>query len=132
MNRNGTQRYRCQHCERYFTPKPEENWHDQQRRIEVQWRAVKLYLDGRSLRSIAKQLGVHHQTVGRWVAVWTKDFQTVLQAIVTMACLYQFLQTKDAVWVLTAYALASGSASLPIERTLLSNKKEHLQKEDKF
>jgi transposase-like protein len=75
MNRNGTQRYRCQHCERYFTPKPEENWHDQQRRIEVQWRAVRLYLDGRSLRSIAKQLGVHHQTVGRWVAVWTKDLR---------------------------------------------------------
>ncbi|HYT43070.1 MAG TPA: helix-turn-helix domain-containing protein [Methylomirabilota bacterium] len=75
MNRNGTQRYRCQRCERYFTPKPEENWHDQQRRIEVQWRAVRLYLDGRSLRSIARQLGVHHQTVGRWVTAWTKDLR---------------------------------------------------------
>ena len=60
-----------------------------------------------------------------FTAILPKDFQTALQAIVTMACLYQFLQTKDAVWVLTAYALASGSVSLPIERTLLSNKKEH-------
>jgi ABC-type transport system involved in cytochrome c biogenesis permease component len=67
-----------------------------------------------------------------FTAILPKDFQTVLQAIVTMACLYQFLQTKDAVWVLTAYALASGSVSLPIERTLLSNKKVHLRKEDKF
>jgi len=67
-----------------------------------------------------------------FTAMLPKDFQTVLQAIVTLACLYQFLQTKDAVWVLTAYALASGSASLPIERILLSNKKEHLQKKDKF
>jgi hypothetical protein len=67
-----------------------------------------------------------------FTAILPKDFQTVLQAIVSMACLYQFLQTKDAVWVLTAYALASGSVSLPIERTLLSNRKEHLRKEDKF
>ena len=67
-----------------------------------------------------------------FTAILPKDFQTLLQAIVTLACLYQFLQTKDAVWVLTAYALASGSASFPIERTLLSNKKEHLRKEDEF
>ncbi len=65
------------------------------------------------------------------IAILPKDFQTVLQGVVTIACLYQFLQTKDAVWVLTAYALASGSASLPIVRTLLPNQKERSRKEEK-
>jgi hypothetical protein len=64
------------------------------------------------------------------IALLPKDFQTVLQAIVTMACLYQFFQTKDAVWVLTAYALASGSASLPIVRTLLPHQKKRSREED--
>jgi hypothetical protein len=64
------------------------------------------------------------------IALLPKDFQTVLQAIVTMACLYQFLQTKDALWVLTAYALASGSASLPVIRTLLPHQKKRLRDED--
>jgi hypothetical protein len=64
------------------------------------------------------------------IALLPKDFQTILQAIVTMACLYQFLQTKDAVWVLTAYALASGSVSLPIVRTLLPHQKKHPRDED--
>jgi len=68
LNRNGTQRYRCQHCKRYFTHKIEEKRHAHEHGREVIIRAVRLYLEGRSLRAIARQLGVHHQTVGRWVA----------------------------------------------------------------
>jgi transposase-like protein len=41
----------------------------------MQRRAVELYLEGRSLHALARQLGVHHQTVGRWVADWTKKLR---------------------------------------------------------
>jgi transposase-like protein len=68
LYRNGTQRYRCQHCKHYFTHKTEEKRLAHEQGREVQIRAVRLYLEGRSLRAIARQLGVHHQTVGRWVA----------------------------------------------------------------
>jgi hypothetical protein len=57
-----------------------------------------------------------------------KDFQTVLQALVTCACLYEFLQTKDAIWLLTAYAMANGASSLPIVKTLIPYHEESLRK----
>jgi hypothetical protein len=57
------------------------------------------------------------------IALFPKDFQTVLQAIVTMACLYEFIQSKDAVWIMTAYAMANGASNLPIVKTLLPSHK---------
>ncbi len=42
-----------------------------------------------------------------------RDFQTVLRTLVTVACLYEFLQTKDASWLLTSYAMATGTFNLP-------------------
>ncbi len=36
--------------------------------LEVRAQAVRLYVDGLSLRQIARQLGVVHQTVANWVA----------------------------------------------------------------
>ncbi|SRR5713101_662331 len=58
-----------------------------------------------------------------------KDFQTILQALVTLACLYEFIQTRDAIWLLTAYAMSNGSSSLPMMKTLLPPHKESSQKE---
>ncbi len=76
FNRNGTQRYRCKRCQRYFTPKTNEQlWDEHMRRWEVERRVFLLYLEGRSLRSIARQVRVHHQTVGRWVTSWTKELR---------------------------------------------------------
>jgi hypothetical protein len=57
------------------------------------------------------------------IAILPKDFQMVLQAIVTMACLYEFIQSKDAVWIMTAYAMANGASNLPIVKTLLPSHK---------
>lgn len=57
-----TQRSRCQACQRYFTP-------DCQRGYEqaVRDQALRLYLEGTSLRAIGRLLGVHHQSVSNWL-----------------------------------------------------------------
>lgn len=62
-NKGGNQRYRCQDCNRYFTPNPWPNGYDP----ELRERALSLYLEGLSLRAIGRQLGVHHQSVANWV-----------------------------------------------------------------
>lgn len=79
MNRNGTQRYRCRRCKRYFTPKSEIKRRTTQISTEDQRRAVTLHLQGRSLRAIARQIGVHHQTVGRWIATssWIQKLKEI-------------------------------------------------------
>ena len=71
FNRNGTQRYRCRRCKRYSTAKTKRK----NPKGEFGARAVRLYLDGMSLRAVARLLGVHHQTVGRWVASRTQDLR---------------------------------------------------------
>lgn len=79
LNRNGTQRYSCQRCNRYFTHKASEKSHTLQLRTEKQIQAVRLYLKGRSLRAIARQLGIHHQTAGRWIASspWVQKLKSI-------------------------------------------------------
>jgi transposase-like protein len=62
-NKGGNQRLRCQKCQRYFT---QEHWplgYDPALREQ----ALKLYLEGMSLRGIGRVLGVHHQSVANWI-----------------------------------------------------------------
>ncbi len=63
-NRAGTQRYRCLACQRYFTPAPKEQGHG----AATHEQAVRLYLEGMSLRATGRLLGVVHQSVANWVA----------------------------------------------------------------
>lgn len=62
-NRTGTQRYRCQQCQGYFTPQPKPLGYEAQLREQ----AVRLYLEGMSYRGIAKVLRVHNQSIINWV-----------------------------------------------------------------
>jgi hypothetical protein len=62
-NRAGTQRYRCLTCRRYFTPTPKGQGHG----AVIHEQAVRLYLEGMSLRAIGRLLGVVHQSVANWV-----------------------------------------------------------------
>jgi len=62
-NRAGTQRYRCLACQRYFTPARKEQGHG----AVVREQAVRLYLEGMSLRAIGRLLGVVHQSVANWI-----------------------------------------------------------------
>ena len=63
-NRSGSQRFRCRACQLYFTPQPSIREPDQVRKAE----ALALAKQGLSYRRIARQLGVHHQTVGVWIS----------------------------------------------------------------
>lgn len=63
FNPGGSQRYRCKSCQRYFTPKPDPQGYDQ----ALHQQALKLYLEGTSLRAIGRLLNVNHQTVSNWI-----------------------------------------------------------------
>jgi transposase-like protein len=64
FNDSGSQRLRCQACHRYFTPAPKPAG------VALATRnfALKLYLEGTSLRAIGRLLHINHQTVANWVA----------------------------------------------------------------
>ena len=62
-NRSGSQRFLCRTCQLYFTPQPGSRQPDQARKAQ----ALALAEQGMSYRQIARQLGVHHQTVSAWI-----------------------------------------------------------------
>jgi len=59
----GSQRFKCKHCQRRYTPHPKEPGYPD----EMRQQAVRLYVDGMNFRRIARQLAVHHQTVINWI-----------------------------------------------------------------
>jgi transposase-like protein len=60
---SGSQRYRCGHGQRPYTPEPKESGYPQAVRCE----AVKMYLDGGNYRRVARALGVGPTSVMNWV-----------------------------------------------------------------
>lgn len=52
-----------------YTPEPKAWAYDEQTRQK----ALELYVDGMSLRRIARHLGVHHRTVSLWVKAKAAD-----------------------------------------------------------
>ena len=61
--RAGSQRYQCKACGRYYTPEAKAQGYSD----ELRQQAVKLVADGMNFRRVARQLGVHHQSVINWV-----------------------------------------------------------------
>ena len=59
----GSQRYRCMHCGRKYTPEPKQQGYPESMRK----RAMEMYVDGMNLRKIGRQLKVHHRTVALWL-----------------------------------------------------------------
>ena len=66
QNPSGSRRYLCAHCQRKYTPQPRPQGYDD----TVRRQALRFYVDGMSLRRIARHLGVVHQTVANWVAAY--------------------------------------------------------------
>jgi len=64
---SGSQRYKCQHCGRRYSPEPKQQGYDEQ----IRQQAVKLYSDGMNFRRIARHLGVNHQSVINWVNAYS-------------------------------------------------------------
>jgi len=66
-NPTGSQRWKCQRCQRRYTPKPTEHGYpDEKRQL-----AVKMYADGLNYRRIGRLLGVDHKSVMNWVKAYT-------------------------------------------------------------
>src|SRR6478609_1842223 len=63
FNRSGSQRYRCPACQHYFTPARKPAGYDP----ATCALAVRLYLEGTSLRGVAKVLHINHASVIHWV-----------------------------------------------------------------
>lgn len=59
----GSQRFRCMHCQRKYTPEPKQHGYPESMRQQ----AIELYVDGVNLRRIARHLKVHHRTISLWV-----------------------------------------------------------------
>lgn len=51
------------HCGCKYTPEPKQHGYP----AEMRKHAVQMYVDGMSLRRIARHLGIHHRTVSLWV-----------------------------------------------------------------
>lgn len=62
-NGSGSQRYKCQVCQRKYTPEPKAIGYPD----EVRRQAVQMYVDGMNFRRIARMLGVAHRSVINWV-----------------------------------------------------------------
>lgn len=73
-NRTGTQRYRCQQCQGYFTPQPKPLGYDE----ALKQKALQLYLEGTSFRAIGRLLGVHNQSVINWINAAEKQLPVQL------------------------------------------------------
>lgn len=67
LNKSGSQRYRCGMCNRVYTPAPLSSGYPPR----VRELAIRMYLEGNSLRAIARILKVNHQSVANWVAQYT-------------------------------------------------------------
>lgn len=69
----GSQRYKCQHCQRRYTPQPKAIGYEEALRQQ----AVRLDVDGMNFRRIARHLGVNHQTVINWVKAYVAQLPEV-------------------------------------------------------
>ena len=63
----GSQRWKCQQCQRRYTPEPGEHGYPETLRLQ----AVRMYVDGMNYRRIGRHLGVDHKSVMNWVKAYT-------------------------------------------------------------
>jgi transposase-like protein len=94
-NRSKTQRYRCQHCQAYFTPQPKPLGYAP----ELKAQALQLYLEGTSFRAIGRLLGVHNQSVINWINAAEKQLppqvsDTTPTDYIEIDELFSFVQAK--------------------------------------
>ena len=68
FNQSGSQKYRCYECGKNYTPKPNINGYPPEKRLK----AIKLYLEGNSFRSIERILQINHQSVANWVKTYSE------------------------------------------------------------
>lgn len=63
LNRSGSQRVKCNHCQKRYTPDEARNGYSD----EIRRRAVQMSIDGINQRRIARLLDVSQGSVSNWV-----------------------------------------------------------------
>ena len=63
LNDSGSQRYKCQQCQRHYTPQQKTHGYAD----ALRQKAIQLYVDGVNFRRIGRIVGVSHQSVINWV-----------------------------------------------------------------
>ena len=69
LNKSGSQRYRCQTCQRRYTPTPKPHGYS----AAIRQQAIQNYVDGMNLRRIGRLLGIDHHTVINWINNYTHN-----------------------------------------------------------
>jgi transposase-like protein len=70
----GSQVFKCQVCNRKYTPEPRRNGHDPDKRAQ----ALRLVLDGNSQRQAARHAGVSHGSVANWLKAYADGLPATL------------------------------------------------------
>ena len=91
----GSQRYRCGHCQRRYTPEAKEHGYPDAMRQQ----AIRLYADGLNYRRIGRVLGVDHVTVMLWVKAHSDQLPSATPTpadvgVVELDELFSFIGTK--------------------------------------
>ena len=68
FTRSYSQRYRCQHCQKSYTPEQKARGYSK----EIRKQALQMYIDGVNFRRIGRFLSIHHQTVINWVNAYAQ------------------------------------------------------------
>ena len=64
-----SQRYRCQHCQKSYTPQQKSRGYSE----NIRKQAIRMYTDGLNFRRIGRLLQVHHQSVINWINAHADD-----------------------------------------------------------
>lgn len=86
----GSQRYRCKSCGCRYTPEPQPAGYDE----DVRLQALRLYLDGVSLRGVSRILDVNHQSVANWINAYANQVPLNLPASVLEIAILDGIYTQ--------------------------------------
>ena len=94
FNHSGSQLYKCGECKRAYTPEAKEKGYPKETRML----ALRMYLEGSSLRSIARILKISPQSVSNWINAYVAQLPPApvpqKPKVAELDELYTFLQQK--------------------------------------
>lgn len=74
----GSQRYKCSTCGHRYTPIQKPRGY----KSEIRQKAIRLYLEGKNMRFIGRNLGIHHTTVSNWIKSYLEnlpDYESIIK-----------------------------------------------------
>ncbi|MDO4504039.1 MAG: transposase [Clostridia bacterium] len=91
----GSQNYKCKVCGKVYTPNPKERNYSE----EVKKQAIKLYMEGNSVRAVGRILGISKNICLYWIKKYAKKIQPKNRAnerveVIEMDELYSFVERK--------------------------------------